>query len=186
MNPVQPPPASTRAGAAPARSHPNALAQAMLDEFERELPTTRKFLERLPEDRLTWKPHEKSMTAGQLALHIAQSLQGVVRLSLEDEAAPPDFSAGPPQPQSKREVLEALDAGAAYVRRVLPTIDDERMRRTFRVVREGETMLAMPRIDFLRAILLNHWYHHRGQFGVYLRLMGAKVPSSYGPSGDER
>lgn len=162
-----------------------SIAQSMLQEFERELPTTRKFLERLPEDRLTWKPHEKSMTAGQLALHIAQSVQGVLNLSLEDEAAPPDFSAGPPQPQSKREVLDALDASAAFVRRVLPTIDDERMRSIFRVVRDGETMLAMPRADFLRAILLNHWYHHRGQFGVYLRLLGAKVPSSYGPSGDE-
>lgn len=183
MNSIQQPAAASRARDARARSH--SIAQALLDEFERELPTTRKFLDRLPDDRLTWKPHEKSMTAGQLALHIAQSLQGVLRLSLEDEAAPPDFSAGPPQPQSKREVLEALDAGAEFLRRTLPTIDDERMRSTFRVVRDGEVMLAMPRADFLRAILLNHWYHHRGQFGVYLRLMGAKVPSSYGPSGDE-
>lgn len=184
MNSIQQPAAAAgRAGDTRARSH--SLAQAMLDEFERELPTTRKFLDRLPEDRLTWKPHEKSMTAGQLALHIAQSPQGVLNLSLEDEAVPPDFSAGPPQPRSKREVLDALDAGAAYVHRMLPTLDDERMRSTFRVVRDGETMLAMPRIDFLRAILLNHWYHHRGQFGVYLRLLGAKVPSSYGPSGDE-
>ncbi len=162
-----------------------SIAQSLLDEFERELPTTRKFLERLPEDRLTWKPHEKSMTAGQLALHIAQSLEGVLRLSLEDEAVPPDFSAGPPQPRRKREVLEALETGAAFVRRTLPNLDDERMRATFKVVKEGEVMLAMPRADFLRAILLNHWYHHRGQFGVYLRLVGARVPSSYGPSGDE-
>ncbi|MCC6906824.1 MAG: DinB family protein [Phycisphaerales bacterium] len=167
------------------RSTAMSIAHSMLQEFERELPTTRKFLERLPDDRLTWKPHEKSMTAGQLALHIAQSPQGVLNLSLEDEAAPPDFSAGPPQPQTKREVLEALDTGADFVRGVLPTLDDERMRHTFRVVRDGETMLAMPRADFLRAILLNHWYHHRGQLGVYLRLVGAKVPSSYGPSGDE-
>jgi len=177
--------AAGRAAEAPAHSRSHTIAPAMLDEFERELPTTKKFLERLPDDRLTWRPHEKSMTAGQLALHIAQSPEGVLNLSLADEAAPPDFGAGPPQPQTRREVLDALDRSVECVRRMLPAIDDDRMRSTFRVVREGETLLAMPRADFLRAILLNHWYHHRGQFGVYLRLVGAKVPSSYGPSGDE-
>jgi uncharacterized damage-inducible protein DinB len=161
------------------------IARAMLEEFERELATTRKFLERVPEERLTWRPHEKSMTAGQLALHIASVPAGVLKLSLTDEAAPPDFRAGPKQPQSSREVLDTLDASAAFVRQTLPTIDDGRMRSLFKVVLNGRTLMSLPRADFLRAIMLNHWYHHRGQLGVYLRLLGAAVPSSYGPSGDE-
>jgi uncharacterized damage-inducible protein DinB len=162
-----------------------SLAQPMLAEFERELVTTRRFLQRLPGDRLAWQPHEKSMTAGQLALHIAQAPAGVVRLCQVDEATAPDFNASRQQPQTLQEVLAALDSGAEYVRQTVPTIDDARMRATFTVARAGRTVMAVPRVDFLRAIMLNHWYHHRGQFGVYLRLVGASVPSSYGPSGDE-
>ena len=161
------------------------IATSLLAEFEQELGTTRKFLQRVPEDRLTWRPHEKSMTAGQLALHIAQTPEGVLRLSEPNEAAPPDFGAGQPQPGTLREVLDALDHSAAYLRQTLPTIDDSRMRDTFRIVQDGRTLMALPRAAFLRSIMLNHWYHHRGQLGVYLRLLGAAVPSSYGPSGDE-
>jgi len=162
-----------------------AIAHAILDEFERELATTRKFLERMPDERLTWRPHEKSMTAGQLALHIAQTPEGVLAFSLPDEAAAPEMNRQRPQPASLREVLDTLDRSAAFVRQTLPTIDDSRMRAAFTVVRDGRTLMSMPRALFLRNVLLNHWYHHRGQFGVYLRLVGAKVPSSYGPSGDE-
>jgi uncharacterized damage-inducible protein DinB len=161
------------------------IATSLLAEFEQELGTTRKFLERVPAERLTWRPHEKSMTVGELALHIAQTPASVLRLTEPDEAAPPDFSAGRPQPATLREVLDALDHSAAYVRQTLPAIDDRRMRDTFRVVHGGRTLMALPRAAFLRSILLNHWYHHRGQLGVYLRLLGAAVPSSYGPSGDE-
>ena len=166
-----------------ARSHD--IAMALLAEFEQELRTTRKFLERVPEERLDWRPHEKSMSVGQLALHIAQTPEGVLRLSEPDEAAPPDFSAGRPQPTTLSEVLNALDQSAAFVRRTLPNFDDARMQDTFRVVHDGNTLLSLPRAAFLRSIMLNHWYHHRGQLGVYLRLLGVTVPSSYGPSGDE-
>lgn len=161
------------------------IATSLLAEFEQELGTTRKFLQRVPEGRLAWRPHEKSMTTGQLALHIAQTPQGVLRLSEPDEAAPPDFSKGRSQPATLREVLNALDETAAFVRQTLPTIDDARMRETFRVVQNGKTLMSLPRAAFLRSIMLNHWYHHRGQLGVYLRLLGMAVPSSYGPSGDE-
>ena len=161
------------------------IAKSLLAEFEQELRTTRKFLERVPEARLAWRPHEKSMTAGQLALHIAQVPAGVLKLSLADEATAPDFRAGRQQPQTPREVLDALDGSAAFVRQTLQTVDDGWMRSTFKVVQNGRTLMAMPRRDFLRAIMLNHWYHHRGQLGVYLRLLGVAVPSSYGPSGDE-
>jgi len=162
-----------------------SVAGAMLAEFEVELATTRKFLERLPESGLTWRPHEKSMTAGQLALHVAQVPQGVLAMVLADEAAPPNFAGGRQQPASVREVLETLERSADFVRRTLPTLDDRRMNDTFKIVVSGRTLMAQPRAAFLRRILLNHWYHHRGQLGVYLRMLGATVPASYGPSGDE-
>jgi uncharacterized damage-inducible protein DinB len=161
------------------------IAAGMLAEFEQELKTTRRFIERIPENKLDWQPHEKSMTAGQLALHSAEAPEGVLRLCDPDEAEAPDFSGGRPQPASLGEVLAALDKNSAYVRQQLPTISDARMHETFHVTQGGKPLVAMPRVAFLRSILLNHWYHHRGQFGVYLRLLGASVPSSYGPSGDE-
>lgn len=161
------------------------IAQTLLQEFEQELGTTRKFLERVPADKLAWKPHEKSMTAGQLALHIAQTPQGVLTMATQDQAAPPNLG-DRPQPRTPREVLEALDESADVVRRTLPTIDDDRMRATFTIAQDGRTLLSLPRAAFLRSIMLNHWYHHRGQLGVYLRLLGAAVPSSYGPSGDDQ
>ena len=161
------------------------IATSFLAEFEQELGTTKKFLQRIPEKQLTWRPHEKSMTAGQLALHIAQAPEGVLRLSQPDEAAPPDFSAGRQQPATLGEVLDALEHSAAYLRQTLPTMDNSRMNDAFRVVQGGRTLMSLPRAAFLRSIMLNHWYHHRGQLGVYLRLLGTAVPSSYGPSGDE-
>jgi uncharacterized damage-inducible protein DinB len=82
-------------------------------------------------------------------------------------------------------VFETLEASATFVRQTLPTIDDRRMRDNFQIVLDGRTLMSLPRASFLRSIMLNHWYHHRGQLGVYLRLLGAVVPSSYGPSGDE-
>src|SRR5262249_6042801 len=139
-------PSSTASDSTEASSG-RSIAQAMLEEFERELVTTRKFLERVPDERLTWRPHEKSMTAGQLALHIANVPSGVLKLSLTDEAVPPDFRAGPKQPQMSSEVLDALDGSAAFVRQTLPTIEDGRMRSLFKVVQNGRTLMSLPRAD---------------------------------------
>jgi len=172
------------AGEPTAGSSKCGIAQSMLAEFEKELNTTRKFLERVPAARLTWRPHEKSMTAGQLALHIAEVPGQALKLALADEVNPPDF-ANRPQPRTPGEVLDTLNEGTAFVRQTLPTIDDACMQQTLKIVRVDRTTVSMPRANFLRSIMLNQWYHHRGQFGVYLRLLGALVPSSYGPSGDE-
>jgi len=161
-----------------------SIAEAFLGEFENEAKTTRKFLERLPENKLTWKPHEKSKTAGDLALHIANTPGMIAQAALEDAWSPP--SSGNPQPESLKEVLDAHDRSVEVVRKILPTLDDARMMGEWSFVNDGTKVLTMPRVALLRSIMLNHWYHHRGQFGVYLRLMGCKVPSSYGPSGDER
>ena len=162
-----------------------SIAESLLAEFEREAQTTHKFLQQLPEDQLEWRPHPKSMTAGQLALHIAGIPGNVLRLALHDDAPAPDFGRGNPQPASKQEILAKLEESIATVREVLPTIPDERMDAIWKLSVNGKELLAMPRYWVLRSILFNHWYQHRGQFGVYLRLLGATVPSSYGPSGDE-
>jgi uncharacterized damage-inducible protein DinB len=162
-----------------------SLAQAVIDEFEAELPVTRKTLERLPDYRLEWRPHPRSMTAGQLALHMATFPGQVVLLAEHDEAPAPQFGASNPQPATQGEIMAALDESAATVRRVLSTFDDAKMRATWKLMAEDRAVMSIPRTQFLRNILLNHWYHHRGQLTVYLREVGATVPSIYGPSADE-
>jgi uncharacterized damage-inducible protein DinB len=161
------------------------LAETYLAEFEQESLTTRKFLERLPDDKLAWKPHEQSMTAGQLALHIAMSPGGIISMAELDEFPLPDFQRPNPQPESTQQILETFESSCAAVREKLPKFSDAQMQAIWRMTKAGKELLAIPRAMMLRTILLNHTYHHRGQFGVYLRLVGAKVPSSYGPSGDE-
>ena len=161
-----------------------SIAQALLAEFEMQAPVTRKFLERLPEDKLTWKPHDKSMTAGQLAYHLATVPGGVVRFAQESPRQVPEFAAFP-QPASRDEILKALDESVATVREVLPQYDDAAMAETWRLMAGDKEALAVPRHLFLRDIMLNHWYQHRGQFSVYLRMLSIPVPASWGPSADE-
>lgn len=160
------------------------IAQTLLVEFEYQAPITRKFLERLPDDKLTWRPHQKSMTAGQLAYHLASVPGGVVRVAGDNPHQVPDF-ANFPQPASRQEILNAFDESVAAVRDLLPKYDDEAMNETWRLV-DGDRQLAeMPRAAFLRDIMFSHWYQHRGQFSVYLRLLNIAVPSTWGPSADE-
>lgn len=161
-----------------------SIAQELLDEFEQQAPVTRKFLERLPEDQLAWKPHPRSRSAGQLALHLAEVPGTVVRFVQVASGQAPDFS-NLPQPASREAVLHAFDESVATVRTLLPRLDDGAMRETFRILAGETEVLAMPRQAFLRNIMLNHWYQHRGQFSVYLRLLDLPVPASWGPSADE-
>ncbi len=160
------------------------IAQSMLAEFETQAPITRRFLERLPEDRLTWKPHEKSMSAGQLAYHLAFVPGGAIRFVQNNPAQAPEF-ADFPQPASRQEILKTLDEGISTVRELLPQLDDARMGETWRMVSKEQEVLAQPRAQFLRDIMFSHWYQHRGQFSVYLRLLNVAVPASWGPSADE-
>lgn len=159
------------------------IAQSLLAEFETQAAITRRFLDRLPEDRLTWKPHEKSMSAGQLAYHLALVPGAIVRWvqSNPGEAA----AAGLPQPESCAQILDAFEGTVSTVRSLLPSFDDAAMNETWRMVANGQQILAQPRVDFLRDIMFSHWYQHRGQFSVYLRLLNIPVPASWGPSADE-
>src|SRR5215469_17983918 len=121
-----------------------SLAHSMLEEFEVQAPITRKFLERLPEDNLTWKPHEKSMSAGRLGLHIAQIPGAVVRAVQHYEAQVPDFN-DIPQPSSLREIVDTLDESFATVKELLPQANDARLQETLRLM-QGDREVAVQRL----------------------------------------
>lgn len=160
-----------------------SIAQSLLAEFEIQAPITRKFIERLPEDKYTWKPHEKSMTAGQLAYHLASVPGGVVRFVNANPTPEPNFNF--PQPASRQELLNVFDESVASVRTELSKASDAHMNETWRLTIGGQEVLAQPRGLFLRDVMLSHWYQHRGQFSVYLRILDIPVPASWGPSADE-
>jgi uncharacterized damage-inducible protein DinB len=160
-----------------------SVTQALIGELEQEAATTRRVLERVPEDKLGWKPHEKSMSLGQLALHIANTLGTVAKMAARNDVSPPDFQQA--EAGSSAEVLAALDESVAKAKTYLAGVSDESAAEEWRVVAGGQTVMAMPRMGLLRAIMLNHWYHHRGQMTVYLRELDVPVPSVYGPSADE-
>jgi uncharacterized damage-inducible protein DinB len=160
-----------------------SIIDALLQELEQEAQTTRRVLERVPEGRLGWKPHERAMTLGQLALHVATVPGGVAEASTQSPLPVPTFVH--PSAATAAELLPALDESIAKARRVLQSMDDAALARTWRVVDGEREVLAMPVGALLRSIMLNHWYHHRGQLSVYLREVGVKVPSIYGPSADE-
>jgi uncharacterized damage-inducible protein DinB len=162
-----------------------SIAKSLLAEFEIQAPITRKFLERLPEDKLTWKPHEKSLSAGQLAYHLAHVPGGVVRFVENNPAQAPEFASFP-QPASRQEVLRTFEESIATVRSQLGKFDDSKMQEIWRMVAGGKEVLAQPRAAFLRDVMFSHWYQHRGQFSVYLRILNVPVPASWGPSVDER
>lgn len=161
------------------------LVEGILSEFDQEAQTTRRVLERVPEEQLAWKPHPKSMSLGQLALHIAGSPGFIVGWLPLETTDFPDMEAGPPQPKSSAEVLSAFDQSVATVRRTLGQLGDAGLQGTCSFTKNGVPMMSMPKTAVVRTIILNHSYHHRGQLSVYLRLLGVPVPSIYGPSADE-
>jgi uncharacterized damage-inducible protein DinB len=141
-------------------------------------------LERVPDDRFEWRPHQKSMSLGQLALHLAEMPGMVAGLLLEDAVPVPELGDFP-SPDSKEQILEVLDESLGKVRGILSGLDDEAMMGMFRVMDGDREVMGMPKVGLARAILLNHWYHHRGQLSVYLRLLDIPVPATYGASADE-
>jgi uncharacterized damage-inducible protein DinB len=161
-----------------------SLMNALLQELEQEAQTTRRVLERVPNDRLSWRPHAKARTLGELALHVATVPGAVAELSLKSPAQAPEF--GPdPTPANAWELLPALDRSIAQAKQVLGAMDDGTATATWRLMRGDRELFAIPRVAFLRAIMLNHWYHHRGQLSVYLKELNVPIPSIYGPSADE-
>lgn len=161
-----------------------SVAETFIAELEQEAAATRACLERIPGDQLEWRPHEKSMTIGQLGHHIATAPGGIAQMATQDEVPPPNFEGGQPQPSSTQEILGAFEASLATVKETISKMDDDKMFGTWKMVAGGKELLVLPRAALLRSIMLNHLYHHRGQLTVYLRLLNVPVPSVYGPSAD--
>ena len=159
------------------------MIDALLQELDQEAQTTRRVLERVPGDKLAWKPHDKSMSLGQLALHVASVPGAIAEASQQTPFEAPDFTY--PSAKSAAELVPALDQSVARAREILGSMDDADLAKMWRVVAGGNEVMAIPVGAVLRSIMLNHWYHHRGQLSVYLRQVGALVPSIYGPSADE-
>jgi uncharacterized damage-inducible protein DinB len=159
------------------------IIDGLIAELEQEARTTARVLERVPEAHLAWKPHPKSFSLGQLALHVASVPGNVAALAAADPAQSPGFTQR--EAASTSELLPALQASVAKVHEHLGGFDDAAMTGTWRLFRGDRELMAMPRVAFVRAVMLNHWYHHRGQLLVYLRLLDVPVPSVYGPTADE-
>jgi uncharacterized damage-inducible protein DinB len=159
------------------------IFEQLVDELKQEAAKTRQLIERLPEEKLTWTPHPKSMTLGQLAWHVAVLPRGIADLVTELNVGPPVVPR--PQPASVAEILAALEQSALYAEQKISGWADDGLRKTWRLTLKGETLFEMPRGAVLRTLMLNHTYHHRGQLTVYLRLLDVPVPGMFGPTADE-
>jgi uncharacterized damage-inducible protein DinB len=160
-------------------------AAAMLAELEREAPATRRVLERVPEDRYPWRPHAKSMTAGQLAQHVAAVLGGISKTAagegMDLQGRGQSYAAA----ESRAALLATWDASLAAARSFLEGLEAARAEAPFRVHHGERTLFVLPRLEILRTMAFNHTVHHRGELVVYLRLLDVPVPIVYGRSADE-
>jgi uncharacterized damage-inducible protein DinB len=156
---------------------------ALIQEFEMEAATTRRLLERVPTDKLDWTPHTKSMNLGKLAMHVASAPSYISTWPLVDNF---EFT-GSAQPvaASTADILAAHDAGIATVKANLTKLGDAGLAGMWSASAGGKKLMSMPRAAMVRALLMSHTYHHRGQLSVYLRLLDVPVPPIYGPSADE-
>jgi uncharacterized damage-inducible protein DinB len=162
------------------------IADALLPEFDREMGLTRRFLERVPEGQFAWKPHEKSMTLGRLAEHLAE-FPIWCRVSVVDNGVdvatprPADYV----PPSTRAAVLEIFDKNVVEARAALSGRTDAELMAPWTLKAQGKEVFTMPKAVVLRSFVMNHMIHHRGQMSVYLRLHNVPVPSAYGPSADE-
>lgn len=164
------------------------LAASLLPEWDQEMAALRKTLERIPNDKLDWKPHEKSMTFGGLATHLA-NLPHWAKVTMETDEL--DFMPVDGEPvqevpvESAEHALEMLDERLAGARAAIAAASDEQLMTPWTLLAGGEEIFTMPRMAVLRGMIVNHMIHHRAQVGVYLRLNDLPMPAIYGPSADE-
>jgi len=156
----------------------------LLMELEKESEATRRLLELLPEDKLAWKPHPKSMTVGQLAMHVAM-IPGAIASVVRADSFDVSTDMRPPQPETRAQAIEAFEKSKAEADDILGQFDDDALEKMWAAKKGSRTVTMLPRGAVIRFILLNHLIHHRGQLSVYLRLLDVPLPSIYGPSADE-
>lgn len=161
------------------------IAQSLLGEFDYEMANTRKTLERLPEDKLDYKPDPKSMSLGQLAGHIAEMVGfGAVTIATDSVSMDPG-SHKPFVPSSRAQVVAEIDKNIAATRAALASASDETMMQQWSLIIGGTPLFTLPKVGVIRTMIMNHVIHHRAQLTVYYRLNGVPVPALYGPSADE-
>lgn len=160
-------------------------APAFADELDRESAATRRLLERVPADKLGWRPHPKGRTLGQLAYHVARIPGFMAQIARQSGFDVSGRAPEPDVPGDGSDLLPVLDAGVAEARSLLRGLDDAAASETWTLRAGDRTIFAAPRIGMLRSMLLNHWIHHRGQLSVYLRFLDVPVPVIYGRSADE-
>lgn len=165
------------------------IGQSMLSEFDEEMKNTRKVLERVPDDKWGWKPHEKSGTVGWLAGHVGTVPEWITMTINTEELdyAPvngPSYE--PPKITNRRELLAAFDKGSAAARAALANVSDQEIMKGWKLLAGGQEIFTMPRVACIRGMCMNHLIHHRAQLTVYFRLLNVAVPGLYGPSADEQ
>jgi uncharacterized damage-inducible protein DinB len=164
------------------------IIDSLLPEFDHEMANTRKMLERVPDDKLGWKPHPKSFDLGALASHIATMVDWATDTITKDsfDFAPPGKPPYKvPRAGSAAELLATFDKGVAEARAALAGATDAALMQPWSLLAGGHTIFTMPRIACIRGFVMNHIIHHRGQLSVYLRLLDVPIPGMYGPSADE-
>ena len=162
-----------------------SISQGLLAEFDVEMANTRKTLERLPEDKLEWKPDPKSMSLGRLAAHVAEMTSWATMTLNSNEL---DFASSPYEPvtaKSREHVLQMADDNAKAARAAIAAASDADFMKTWSLRAGDQIFFTMPKIAVIRAMVMNHIIHHRGQLTVYYRMNGVPVPALYGPSADE-
>ena len=160
------------------------LIDSLLPEFDHEMTTTRKVLERVPEDRFDWKPHAKSFSMGQLAQHVATiPMWGAVTLNQSELDLGGDQRMEPVK--TRAELLSMFDQHVSSTRHALDGTADAALMAPWSLKRGTQTIFTMPRVGVWRSFVMSHLIHHRAQLAVYLRLNDIPVPSMYGPSADE-
>jgi uncharacterized damage-inducible protein DinB len=164
-----------------------AISNSLLPEFDNEMKNTRKTLERVPDEKFAWKPHDKSFPMGALATHLANlpSWGSLTLASDSFDVAPGGKPMKTPELNSTQEVLKAFDENVAATRAAIEGAADEHLFKPWTLQSNGNALMTMPKIAVLRNFVMNHMIHHRAQLGVYLRLNDIPVPSIYGPSADE-
>ena len=160
------------------------IPQMLLGELEQEAQATRRVLQRVPEDKLSWRPHPKSSSLGQLAMHVAMIPSLGMRVLAPDVFEAPEFAQ--PEARTAAELLDTLEESLASARQFLSELTPERAEGMWRLVRGGRELIAAPRLPMIRTLMFNHWYHHRGSLVVYLRLLDVPLPPVYGPTADEK
>ena len=161
------------------------LGQTLAAELKHEAVSTRKMLERVPENKFDWQPHEKSMNLGRLASHVAEISHWVNAALTQDEL---DFATSGYKPQtanSARDLVEIFNKTVGEATELLENVSDEDIMRKWRLRNGEKIILDLPKIAVIRSMVLNHLIHHRGQLSVYLRLNDVPLPSVYGPTADE-